>query len=59
MTADLEMYEPMVTIVEKIERQEAQRDPGHYTITVSRKLSERLWAAWAFTFGFNRWVGAR
>ena len=57
--ADLEMYEPMVTIVEKIDRQEAQRDPGHYTITVSRKWSERLWAARAFTFGFRSWTATR
>jgi hypothetical protein len=50
----------MVTIVEKIERQEAlQHNPNHYTITVSRKWSERLWAAWAFTFGFNKWINAR
>jgi hypothetical protein len=27
----------------------------HYTITVSQKLSERLWAAWTFTVGFRRW----
>ena len=47
----IEMYQPMVTIEEKI------IDPArHYTITVSRKWSERLWAAWAFTFGFPQWV---
>jgi cytidylate kinase len=48
----IEMYQPMVTIEEKV----TWPDPSHYTITVSRKWSERLWAAWAFTFGFPQWI---
>ena len=51
----LDMYQPLVAVEEKIIY---PNDP-HLTITVGRKWSERLAAAWSFTFGFRSLMRTR